>query len=533
MPCWKPNRTGLLSGRCDMPSQQRLIHLKIGKLKNLSNVTIEFEEEKRLTAILGPNGFGKSTVLHVLAASFRPTKVTSGNTASVRGQDHRYIDFFPNTPHGIWSNTDLTVLHSYRADSAPEPSTQPLRIHKGIAQWRPFAKHRPERETYFIGVASATPAIEDNWPRSKLTYTTHDLTDAASMEIKQKAGHILQRDYTRYHLNALTTRRSLFGVEYQGVNYSSLSMGAGEQRLFEILRQVKAAGKYALILIDELDLLLHTDALHRLLAVLNDYANDKKLQIVFTTHRESVTNFDSFMAIRHLYRSPVAPYKTFCFNDTKPDAIYRLTGEIHRELSICCEDDIATAIIEKIAQEVGVGSHVGISKYGAARNCFTLAAALLLNQQQLDKALFVLDGDEYETEPKRLEQIKKALTGTEADTPARQQEAIGRIVQFCPQGLSCPEQSLYDMVVLRGQSDHHDDHDVVLAAAMFAAEEFPKVRFMKIMERLGGSRDRALVRIIDVAAKSEGWQEYTREVRAWLDEHRPNLVEAIHISDVA
>lgn len=525
-----------------MPSQQRLIRLQIGRLKNLSNVTIEFEEEKRLTAILGPNGFGKSTVLHVLAASFRPTKVlkifkgasgNTGGTSSDQGQDHRYIDFFPNTPHGIWSNTDLTIFHSFRVDGAIEPSIYPLRIQKGITQWRPFAKHRPERETYFIGVSSATPAIENNWPRSKLNYTTHELTDAASMEIKEKAGYILQRDYTRYHSNVLSKRQSLYGVEYQGVNYSSLSMGAGEQRLFEILRRVKSAEKYALILIDELDLLLHTDALHRLLAVLNEYANEKKLQIVFTTHRESVTNFDSFIAIRHLYRSPVIPHKTFCFNDTKPDAICRLTGEIHRELSICCEDDVATAIIEKIAQEVGVGRHVDISKYGAARNCFTLAAALLLKQQQLDRALFVLDGDEYETEPKRLEQIKKALTGTEADTPARQQDAISRIVQFCPQGLSCPEQSLCDMVVSRGQSDLHDENEVVLAAAMFAAEEFPKVRLRKIIERLGGTGDRALMRIIDVAAKSEGWQWYTREVRVWLEEHKPNLVEAIQITVTA
>ncbi len=48
----------------------------------------------------------------------------------------------------------------------------------------------------------------------------------------------------------------MIGVESEGLAYSSLSMSAGEQKIFLILETILKADKNALILIDELDLLL-------------------------------------------------------------------------------------------------------------------------------------------------------------------------------------------------------------------------------------------------------------------------------------
>jgi ABC-type lipoprotein export system ATPase subunit len=506
-----------------MPSQQRLMQLQITRLKNLVDVTIEFEEQKRLTAILGPNGFGKSTVLHALAASFQPTKLQQGSTVSRVGEDCRYIDYFPNTPHGTWSNTRFNVMHFFREGEGVKNDS--LNVSKGIRQWIPLAKNRPERETYFIGVSSSIPAIELDWPRSKVNYTTHELDDADSLEIRQKAGYILNRDYTCYHTNRVSGRSSLIGVEFQGVNYSALSMGAGEQRLFRILRKVKNAGKYALILIDELDLLLHTDALHRLLHVLNEYAVSKNLQIVFTTHRESVVDFESFIAIRHLYRSPVAPHKTFCFKETKPDTLARLTGQRHRPLSVCCEDDVSTAIVEKVAQQAGVRRFVEISRFGAADNCFTLAAALLLGQQDLENSLLVLDGDKHSTVQEREARMKKALTGDAPNDVQRRQEALNKIIQYCSHETRCPEQELHSMVISVQQGNDLAENEVIMSALNIGAVADAHHYVDNVVASLGEDRSGGLRRIVEVAAKSTTWGQYVAPLRKWLDEKHANLVE--------
>ncbi len=58
-----------------------------------------------------------------------------------------------------------------------------------------------------------------------------------------------------------------------------------------------------MILIDEIDLLLHDCAMQRLLEVAVTRANDKNLQIVFTTHRESILELSSLLL--DIYLIPV------------------------------------------------------------------------------------------------------------------------------------------------------------------------------------------------------------------------------------
>lgn len=52
-------------------------------------------------------------------------------------------------------------------------------------------------------------------------------------------------------------------------------MSAGEQKIFLILETILKADKNALILIDELDLLLHDEALKKLIEVISSHAKDK------------------------------------------------------------------------------------------------------------------------------------------------------------------------------------------------------------------------------------------------------------------
>ncbi len=96
-------------------------------------------------------------------------------------------------------------------------------------------------------------------------------------------------------------KKELIGVHTKdNMRYSSLSMGAGEQRVLKILKTVYAANAYSVILIDEIDLLLHVLALKRLIKKLSDIAIKKNLQIIFTTHSMEVRKFQDIVDIRYL-----------------------------------------------------------------------------------------------------------------------------------------------------------------------------------------------------------------------------------------
>lgn len=492
------------------PSQQRLLAIRIKRLKNLIDVDIEFDEDRPLTAILGPNGFGKSSILHALAASFFSPMARGG-------ESFRFVDFFPNTPHGVWSGTNFTVAHRYSV--VGDVKNESTNVRKETSQWLPIQKYLPKREVYYIGVKSAVPKIETQKTRLRLKYSTNDLIDEKSNEIRIKSGLVFNRDYTKYHANEITRNKKLIGVEFRGLNYSALSMGAGEQRIFEILKIVVMAGKYSLILIDEIDLLLHADALKRFLTILHEYASDdrRKLQIIFTTHRESVLQLEKFISIKHIYQTPIPPHRTFCFSETKPDAIYRLTGQQHRPLEVACEDDVSTAIIDRVATEMGVRPYTEITRFGAADNCFTLIAALQLSGLNLDDSLFVIDGDRFQTQQLQAERMNKVLTGDHHADVVRRQAALSFVRQFAPPAIEPPEKMLHSLIRSVAKTGDHYIDDIIDAALDFEVVGDSHDYVDIIIDRLGGSREVGLSKIVFVASKSTGWAEYTSSIRAWFD----------------
>lgn len=495
-------------------SQQRLLALQINRLKGLSNVRIDFDA-RGLTAIMGPNGFGKSTVLHALAAAFRHP---------VAGHEElRFTDFFPNTPQGVWSGTSFLVVHYFRDGENESKVSTPCR--KNTGQWLPLQKRKPVREVFYIGVDSAVPRIESLQTRRKVHFHTHVLVDAQSDEIREKAAYIFNKPYTEFHRNEISVRHSLMGVRANGVAYSALSMGAGEQRIFNILTIIARAKKYALVLIDEIDLLLHREALHRFLEILNTYATDKKLQIVFTTHRESILRFENYIAVRHLFQSPAIPDRTFCFNETKPDAISRLTGEPQRPLSMSCEDDVARAIIEKVVEAQGLRRYVEFTQFGSNENSFTLIAALILAGKDMTDSVFVLDGDKYRTKAERVTRFEKVLTGNEPGADDRRDLAASYLLQLLPAVGESPEKYLHTLIGTV-QSTGAQEVDAVIEAALSIGAVMDDHHYIdRMLEKLGYSREVGLSKIVAVAAKADGWGHYTDEIRAWLEEKAHAVLE--------
>lgn len=95
--------------------------------------------------------------------------------------------------------------------------------------------------------------------------------------------------------------KHFIGVELDSsLKYSSLSMGTGEQKTIKILEKILNAEPYSLILIDEIDLLLHVSSLKQLIHKLDEIAQDKQLQILFTTHALELVKLTHYVGIQYI-----------------------------------------------------------------------------------------------------------------------------------------------------------------------------------------------------------------------------------------
>lgn len=483
-------------------TQQKLNKIHFHNLKNLKDLEISFDE-KPLTAILGPNGCGKSTILHTISCINAP----------VNGQpNYRFSMFFTPTTHTQWSNSRFDVYQSYREEQNVKDNHKTSFRKDG--RWEPRYVTRIERYVSYIGIKTCVPSIETETREGKIHFTTRNLEDSISQQIKEKAGQILNRNYVSYFQD--TSNKKYIGVKNIDLEYSSLSMGAGEQRVFYILTEVLKSPNYGLIIIDEIDLLLHQDALMKLLRELHEIATRKRLQIIFTTHAHEILSLD-FLAVRHIYQTND---KTLCLTSNTPDTLQRLTGQRVTPIEIFVEDDLAEAIIDRVCAIKRIKKYVSVKRFGAVSNCYTAVGGAILNQlDNINNMLFVLDGDEHRNDDDKMTGIKKVLTGTEASANERRNQAFEKITQFeIPKSIS-PEKYYHQCICnLDRNTLSEDQQEIFDIASPIQNVSDNHQYFDLVIDELGYDRNIGLNKMIELLSKTSEWDNIVRSVDKWLHE---------------
>lgn len=256
--------------------KQSLKRVEFGNLKRLKNVTVDFEGN-HLTGIFGPNGCGKSTILHALACIYRPLDKV--------GEKNYFTRFFKGERNQDWKNSYLRAFFDIEGKEIDRV------YRKGGDHWSPRLEKRLERVVKYIGIGSCVPDVEkEPYSRTKC-YLSPESSEINNLNrILTAAKCCLKFEYDDYHSEKFASRKYQKVNIKEGISYSSLAMGAGEQRLFTILQELYSMPPYSLLLIDELDLTLHTSALHELINIMIDVAKRMNLQIIFTSHREELSS---------------------------------------------------------------------------------------------------------------------------------------------------------------------------------------------------------------------------------------------------
>ncbi len=495
-------------------SNQTINSISIKKLKNIKNLENLPLNEKRLTAILGVNGCGKSTILHALACCYKPPK---GSDVT----NHLFSHWFTPTTDSTWVGSEFEIFHSYKNGITNFDGTQQYTKQKD--RWTPRYDKRPERHIDLIGINTCVPKIEQESQISFIQYETNPLVNDLSDKIKSIAGEILGRSYTEFNHHKVSKTKNYIGLAHKGVRYSALSMGAGEQRLFHILTKVFEAPKYGLILIDEIDLLLHTNALSLLLKHINQRAEEKNLQIIFTTHRESVLELDEFISIKHIHQTDE---KTHWLSDTKSDTLLRLTGKADKSIELFVEDDISAAIVMQVVASLALRKYVSVKVFGASSNCFTVAASLVVKNDDWSNISLILDGDVYVTDDEKKDMLKKVLSGNGVEVSLKRERALSLIKQFNGQVEKSPEQYLMEMILSLDSDELTEDEKEIYAAMktqVYAADPHELVKRANIL--LGFDAKEGNKEFVKLAAKSDAWNNYVAPIYDWLKERKHEHVE--------
>ncbi|MBE7646771.1 AAA family ATPase [Tenacibaculum finnmarkense genomovar ulcerans] len=490
-------------------SQQRLKSIKIHYLKSVNELSISFED-KNVTAILGPNGNGKSTILHAIACVYKPQNI---------GENYRFSNFFlPNTD-ALWNDSQFEISHSFRKQAVVTNNIRKFK--KTQIRWTPRYDKRPVRDCFFIGIDKCVPMIEKEKKQARINYSTEEVSIQTVQQILDKASFVLNKSYQS--LNTHTSGNKVFiGVVSQGLQYSAISMSAGEQKVFYILEKVLNAKNYSLLLIDELDLLLHDQAFKRLVTVIIEIAESKKLQLIFTTHRESIIQFENEINIRHIVNKGG---KTLCFNESKPAAIDRLTGQQSKPIDIFVEDDLSESVVRKISTDNRIGKLVSITKYGACINCFSVAAGLLFGNYDISNTNIIMDGDLYTSDSELTSNIARVITGTDENSITYRAQAKELISFYnLPQGIP-PEPYIHSIISNIPEGVNQEFNEIIECANEIGIVNNDHNYIDDIINRIGWDKKVGLSKIIDLFSTTPEWSVFTESISEWMMQKGQELAE--------
>lgn len=477
----------------------------IKKLKGINNLSLEFD--KNLVALMGVNGSGKSTILHALACTYSPYQ---------KAQNYKFSDFFIPNPDASWKDSNLSIVNY----DLIEGKDKLKKYEKKAERWARYST-RPVRDVFFMGISSCIPEIEIEKKSSFINYVSNSEKNKLAEKIIEDASYILNKNYEEL-MSHVAGKKKYIGVHTkEGIMYSALSMGAGEQRVIKILQTVYNAYQYSLILIDEIDLLLHADAFRKLIIRLSTIASDRNLQIIFSTHSMEIYNLQEYADVRYIEQQN---NKMLVYDSIKPDLMYKLSGEMYRDYSIYVEDKFAAAIVREVAMELKMLRYINIITYGSIVNAFTVAAGKVLAGEDIGKILIVTDGDKLVTTEEKEKQLKAILSGTEEDHQEKINKALSLITQFnLPPNLP-PEKYVHSMLITM-----NDQNECVMCAKNITSVKNSH-DWIGDIEKQMGIGEQIYSSIMSIVSEHECWGKYVSSIREWLIQKREE-VELLSIND--
>lgn len=408
-------------------------------LRGLHPCTLKFEYP--ITAIVGTNGSGKSTLLALVTCAFHNDgPFCPSNLLGYTGKSARVYytmsDFFVFTKQeaGLTHGIEITSIYS---DGLNE-GTKSVRRKKPSGKWRDY-NTRPKRVVSFLGLNRVLPPTESMTHRNyRKLFVPTNLSYSQKSELAECMTEVFNRSYSNIELDAHKQYR-LYECSTSSATYSGFNMGAGENAALRLLYEVIAAGVDALIVVDEIELGLHSQAQMKLITVLKKLCKKYHSQIVCSTHSATI-----------LSKIPPCGRALIHSTDAKTDILYGISEELAiSELSGCSvaekeifvEDEVAKSFIEN-SLSADLRKRISIKIMGSATGSLLQSVCVHIRENRLN-FLAIFDGDQRDQKDNLVKLIVENLSDYQGMSDKNIRELLDKQMFFLP-GNVWPEKSILE-----------------------------------------------------------------------------------------
>lgn len=326
-----------------------------------------------VTALVGPNGGGKTTVLGAAGLAYKSVEPSRFFAKSGR-YDSSMVRW--SIEYGVIDKTIDTASEVRRSANFPS------------SKWnrKPF-----EREVLVFGVTRTVPATE----RSDLKIARGAKFRALSQvnlseDVTSAVQAILGKPVDSYSELDVTTRATLYTAKdsASASSYTEFHFGAGQASIIRIVSGIEKAAENSLILIEEVENGLHPVAVRRLVDYLLETAIRKKCQIIFTTHSADAIEALPTEAVWAAFDGDVLQ------GALNIEALRTITGSIPATLAVFVEDEFAknaiTGALRYYGADIGAVVVYGI---GGAEQVLKVHEARRSDPTRMYESVVFLDGD--------------------------------------------------------------------------------------------------------------------------------------------
>ena len=449
-------------------------------------------------------------IIHALACVYRARH--SNDVA------HSLSEFFRSYSGQDWKKSCFTV----ELLEGNIPSN--VQYHRK-EKWSPRNTRKKKRSTIYIGLSTCVPAIELEKSRSKIKMVRKEReTNAHQNAILSYFNKIMEKQYTEI-FHYVYEKKIYLGVsekssdEAAEKSYCSLSMSAGEQRCIQILQEVVNAPDNSLILIEELDILLHQRALLNIVEVLKKIAKDRHHQIIFSCHNPVIRNVKG-IDFRCLERTPQGDL--YAWPNFFEYSLFNLTGEKEDLIRIYVEDELAKSIVEKVLAKMGLRSKACVIPFGCARNAFTLAAGLEMSAIK-QEYLIVLDGDVLNSQQDQIKELEKVYSTGEIT----KKECLKRIVHFNNPQKGAPEMYIVEEIK-KGNFDNEDERELYETIKSVSQKVNAHDLLREPFSKLGLIPSMGYSKVVDLFSRTSVFQQFVSPVEVAIMNIKEKLENEIN-----